>query len=210
MSGKIDDEIKEVIDNVPHSPISQNDPIMQTHEVIGEINPGPMDLSATQIGSNLNYMSAPATQLIASSKALNLKGKKTERVADVVSNSINDLNDRVDDTNSNTQRQNVVEEVKNGLIPEEHGESDAEHATDSFQRTIGEQDRAREGGDPEIDLPAHGTEVQHPEMGNAPQDNDNLNTIQQRDEGEEEAAGSSSGGQPPATEENKNNEQMML
>lgn len=138
MSGKIDDEIKEAIDNVPHSPISQHDPIMQTHEVIGEINPGPIDLSATQIGSTLNYMSAPATQLVASSKALNLKGKKTERVADVVSSSINDLNNRADDTNTNTQRQNI-EEVKNGLIPEEpHGESDAEHAaTDSFQQTIG-------------------------------------------------------------------------
>ena len=37
------------------------------------------------------------------------------------------------------------------------------------------------GEDPEQALPAHRTEVQPPEMGIAPINNDNLATIQQRD-----------------------------
>ncbi len=58
-------------------------------------------------------------------------------------------------------------------------------------------------GNPEVDLPASGTEVQPPELGSAPLNNDDMATIQQRDEGQE-AEGASG---PAATEENKNNEE---
>jgi len=94
----------------------------------------------------------------------------------------------------------VVEEVKNGLIVEEGGESDdgsqkgassyhivaTSESPNPIRAAAGyntgqpAQEDAEEmalGDDPEQALPAQRTEVQPPELGIAPLNNDNLETI---------------------------------
>ena len=170
-------------------------------------------------GNNLISLATPATQAIQKAKSQNLRGKQTERVSDKTNqNSIIQAEViHFDEANeANTQRVLKEEEVKNGRIREEQ-ESDNENGTEhrSAQKKSpilditaeqpGQEDAAEQQeqiiDDPEKNLPASATEVQPPEMG-AATNNDNMETIQQREEAQpavdiQEVAG----------EEDKNNEE---
>ena len=67
---------------MPMSPMSAGfDPMIQSQDVADNL-PG-HDLSTTQIDAGLQFMGAvPATDLIVSDKARDLRGKKTERLSE--------------------------------------------------------------------------------------------------------------------------------
>ena len=88
----------------------------------------------------------------------------------------------------NTQRFRKEEEFKYDLIREEK-ESENENGTEELGSNQKPSLVAREAeqDDPEKNLPASATEVQPPELSGITSNNDNMDTIQQREEDQPDA-----------------------
>ena len=106
----------------------------------------------------------------------------------------------------NTQRFQKEEEFKYDLIREEK-ESENENGTEELGSNQKPSLVAREAeqDDPEKNLPASATEVQPPELAGIASNNDNMETIQQREE--DQPAGEAGQAASNGEEEDKNNEE---
>ena len=123
------------------SPVSAIDPMVLSQDV-ADISPS-HDLSTTQIDAGLQFMNAPATDLIVGGKGRDLRGKQTERVSEKMTaangGTIQAETYLLDETNDYNTHRNAAEESKNRRIDEEmesENENGTEHKSAEKQSTI--------------------------------------------------------------------------